>query len=1025
MPLTKIAFDASVTVADVGAGIGFGPFRLDPRAGLLQRDGQGIALRPKTWAVLLHLAERPGVLLSREELLDALWPGVAVTPDTLNKSIGELRLALGDDRHAPRFIETVHRRGFRFIAATRRLDAPAATAGRLSAASAHQELGSASRRERPFVGRTPELDKLAAAFARAQAGERQIVFVSGPAGVGKSALLDAFLDSPALRDSGAVWIGRADCFEHHGPHEAYMPVLEALERLARRPDAALLVRLMRRAAPSWLAQMPWLVAEAEVEALRLSQLGIAAERMPRELAALVETLAAERTLVLAFEDLHWSDPSTVDLLSLLAQRREPARLLVIGSYRPAELAVHEHGLASAVRTLRAQGQCAELPLHDLSEDDVRAYLAARFPGSDFPSALSRLIHAHTGGHPLFMAGIVDHMQSQGWILDTAPGWRLSKPPELMRLGVPDDLRHTIETEWRRLSPAEQRVLEAASLAGNQLTPPLLAAALGAELGGVEAHCEALARRQQFLRVGGAIESPDGSAARRYVFTHELYRQVVHEEIPEAQRARLHQRIGEALEAPYGARAVVEIAAQLAAHFQRGGDPARAVRYLTAAGARARRLGASREAIGNLEPALALIARLPDASERCRAELELRLAIGRALGDVHGFAAEPVRQNYERATELCGLAENPAALFEVLYARWYLHTQRAERDAALGLAEELGQLASRLGTVASGVLADSVLVRTALYDGRFTDVRRHMESLLARQRQPIDGSAPVAYGADPVIAATMHYAIGLWFLGDPAGAQSSARAGLAQARSGGDLFSLSAALTQAALVHLLSRDITEGSRLAAQAVALAAEQGFAFWKAMASTLSGWSRVQGGDALGGTTALVRTLAMMQATGTQFFRALVHAFLAEAHLHSGASASGLEQADAGLALTETTLDRSWAPELWRLKGELLLATPAAPGRRPSRARVTGKPTADAYPKRREGERCLVRALELSRAAQAKSLELRAATSLARLWRASGRVGKAHTLLADICGWFAADLTSPDLREARALLGELATAR
>jgi DNA-binding winged helix-turn-helix (wHTH) protein len=333
--------------------IAFSSFRLDRRSGQLTRAGTSVPLRAKTWAVLLYLAERPGVLVTREELLDAVWPGVAVTPDTLTKSIGELRRALGDESTTPRFIETVHRRGVRFIANTS--EAPAINSAPVAWVSGDT---------RPVVGRAAEHQQLADRLAKACAGERQIVFVTGPAGVGKTTLVETFLHSPTVQTAvPSVRIGRGACVEQHGPREPFMPVLESLERLARQFDAGRLEGLLRRVAPTWLAQMPWLVGD-DAEALRHSLQAARAERMLREFAALTEALATDVTMVLALEDLHWSDPSTVDLLSLLGQRREPARLLVIGTYRPAEIAVQEHALSRAVRTLQVRRQCVELPVHE-------------------------------------------------------------------------------------------------------------------------------------------------------------------------------------------------------------------------------------------------------------------------------------------------------------------------------------------------------------------------------------------------------------------------------------------------------------------------------------------------------------------------------------------------------------------------------------------------------------------------------------------------------------------------------------
>ncbi len=1023
--LNQPTVDRAAIPGDPGT-ITFASFRIDLSGSRLLQGARAIPLRPKTWAVLLYLAERPGALVTRDQLLDTIWPDVAVTPDTINKSIGELRLALDDDSHAPRFIETVHRRGFRFIGETQRIaptdQAPSASPSALSGRAVTQ----AEPSKRPFVGREEELAFLTTRFAKAQAGERQFVFVTGPAGVGKTALMDAFLRSWAVPIRRMpVWIGRATCIEHHGPQEPYMPVLEALERLVRPPNVERLTTMMRRTAPLWLAQMPWLLAEADSAALRRSLEGVRPERMPRELAVLIEALTADLTLVLVLEDLHWSDPSTVDLLTLLAQRRDPARLLVIGTYRPADVAVRGHVLGDAVRTLQVQGQCGELPLHDLSENEVRTYLAQRFPGNDFPPALAHLIHAQTGGQPLFLVATVDHMLSRGWILETAPGWALSTPPEMIDLGVPDDVRRMIETQLHSLSPTERSLLEAASVAEGEITGPVVAAALGWEVDVAELRCETLARTAHFLQVADTVERPDGGVARRYSFTHALHRQVVYEEIPAGRCARLHERMGAALETAYGARAA-EIAPRLAAHFQRGRDPVRALQYLAAAGARARQRFASREAIGYLEPALAMVALLPDVEERRSGELEMRLEFGRALAEVHGFGAEPVRENYERIAELSAAPVSAAQHFEALYARWYLHALRAERDETLALATELDGLAGRLGTAAHGILADSALVRTALFSGDFTGARRHMESLRARQLEPDHAAQPITYGADPVIAATMHYAMALWFLGDPDAARATARAGLARARESGNPFFLSAALGQAALVELLRRNSAEGADLAAQAASLAAAEGFALWSSLASALRGLARIQQGQAAEGSRELQRALEALNATGTQCISAYLYASLAEGCLHAGATAEGLAAVQAGLALTATTLQCGYEPELWRLKGELLLASSAAARRRPQRGKRTGKPTGDAadsdWP---EAERCLLRALEMSRAAEARSLELRAATSLARAWQACGRIDDARVVLAKICDWFDAGLGTADLVEARALLSELATAR
>ncbi len=989
---------AAGAVTPSAAEIRFAPFCLDLRGGRLLRGSDPVQLRPKTWSVLSYLADRPGVLVSKGELMDAVWSDVTVTESVMSKSIGELRAALGDGAKAPRFIETIQRRGFRFIAPIDRDETPASDRPSAVASGwSSPDVGPTPAR-RYLVGRDRELGQLGALLAKAHDGERQLAFVTGSAGIGKTALVDAFLESKAVRESRRpIWLLRGACIEQHGPREPYMPVLEALERLAHHPDASNLRGQLRRVAPTWLAQMPWLVDADEMDALRQALQGVTSRRMLRELAILVETLATDVTLVLVLEDLHWCDPSTVDVLSMLGLRPEPARLLVLGTYRPADAIVSEHVLMSAVRTLYVHRQSVELPLDDLSEAAVSAYVEARFPGNDFAPALASVIRTHTNGNPLFMVGVIDHMLSRGQILDTAPGWALRAPLEKIDLGVPDDVRFLIEEQFRGLSPADYALLQAASVAGSEFTPLVLAAALGTDVADAELRCQGFARAQRFIRVAGRVEWPDRSMTDRYTFTHELYRQVVYADIAEAQCIRLHQRIGRALESAHGARRM-EIAAQLAVHFERGRDDARALHYFGAAATRARERFASREAIGYLESAIALVALIPDDGERCRRELELRLSLGAARSDIDGFASESVREDYALAAELCAKVGTPAQLFDILYARWYFYMIRADRDESIAHVEQLRGLARRLRRSDCRAIADSAALRTALYDGRFRECADIADGRFASP-QPAKGvTSPVVHGVAPSIAATSHHAIALWFLGHPERAAEIARATVERARCSGSAFTLTSVLVQTAIVELLCRNVRRGGETALEAGSLSSEHGFAFWNAVAGVLVGWAQVRAGKPCDGASTIEEGLVRMLGTGARYFSAFAYAFLAEAHLHAGTTAEGVAAADAGLLVTQTTLDRVYQPELWRLKGELLLRD-------------------DPH----EAERCLARALELGRGADAKALELRAAISMARALTARGRVADARAVLAEAYRSFDARSRMADVVEARELLATL----
>jgi len=356
--------------------------------------------------VLRYLIEHPGRLVTRDELRQAVWPDTYGSERAPKQCIRELRDVLGDDVAAPRFIETIARRGYRFIG---QLSSQLSVASYQQADWGTRSPAASLRPQLPIptlVGREAELTQLHNALAQALGGERQVVFVTGEPGIGKTTVVDAFIAGLTARPG--LWIGQGQCVEHYGAGEPYQPMLGALGRLGHREAGGeRLIELLGRYAPTWLAQMPALVGEAELEALQRKVQGATQERMLREMAEALEVLTAERLLVLWLEDLQWSDAATLDLLAAVAQRREPARLLLIGTYRPVEVIVHSHPLKRIKQELHQHRQCQELPLTGLSEGAVAEYLATRFAASPFPPALVRLIHQRTEGNPFFLVTLVD------------------------------------------------------------------------------------------------------------------------------------------------------------------------------------------------------------------------------------------------------------------------------------------------------------------------------------------------------------------------------------------------------------------------------------------------------------------------------------------------------------------------------------------------------------------------------------------------------------------------------------------
>ena len=349
----------------------FPPFRLDPVNECLWRDTQRIPLRGKTFAVLCCLLEHPGQLVSKEALFNAVWPETYVSDVVLMGCIHQLRKALGDNTQKPRFIETVHRRGYRFIA-----EVVSSQHSVVSSLPLPTQSSVLNTQHSVLVGREAELAQLHGWLGKALHGERQIVFVTGEAGIGKTSVVESFLRHVAA--DGSTWIGRGQCIQHYGAGEGYMPMLEALGRLCREPEGDHLIELLSRHAPTWLVQMPALLNAADLEALQRKVAGATRERMLREMAEAVEVLTAERPLVLSFEDLHWSDASTLELLSVLARRQEQARLLVLGTYRPVEMLANGHPLRTVKQELQLHRQCAERQLGLLTEENVAEYLAVRF-----------------------------------------------------------------------------------------------------------------------------------------------------------------------------------------------------------------------------------------------------------------------------------------------------------------------------------------------------------------------------------------------------------------------------------------------------------------------------------------------------------------------------------------------------------------------------------------------------------------------------------------------------------------------
>ena len=956
----------------------------------LWRGDQARHLRPKSFALLRYLVAHPGRVLSKDELVQAVWPETAISDGVLTVSITEIRQALGEAAQAPQYLETVPRRGYRWRGAlptTAPLPAPAASQP-------------AAPRPPPLpIGREAEVTQLQQWLAQARGGVRQVGFVTGEAGIGKTTVVDAFLAQVAQAPD--LWLARGQCVESYGAGEAYLPVFEALGQLGRGPDGAQLVARLAQQAPTWLVQMPALLAADALEAVQRRVLGATRERMLRELTEALEVLTTERTLVFVLEDLHWSDAATLDLVGALARRRAPARLLLLGTYRPVEVIVRAHPLQALKLDLMLHWQCTELPLQLLSPADVAQYLGRRFGAGGCPAALAPALHQHTDGHPLFLVTVVDALVQQGLIREVDGRWEVAGDLAAVAAVVPESLSQMIAQQFDALPVATQGVLEAASVAGLAHTVAVVAAGVETADEVIETQCAGLAQRGLFLHAHGVEAWPDGTVTGRYGFRHTLYQQVVYARLPVGRRMRLHRQIGTRLEAGYGAQAA-ERAAELAMHFERGHDLARAVPYLGQAAEQALRRYAYPETLSHLTQGLALLAQLPETPERAQQELDLQLALGAALIPIKGLAAPEVEQTYARARALCEQIGETPQRFPALRGLWGFYFNGGTLPTARELGEQLLRLAQRTVAPTDRLQAHYALGITLFFLGDYPAAQTHCTQGMAL----IDPMAPRAqalhHGTASEVGCRAIVAHTLWCLGYPAQAVQRSQEALAQAQALAHPYSLAFAQQWATLLHLRRREVPVVQAQADVLLTLATAQGFPFWVGLGTCWRGWALAMQGQGEAGLAQMHQGLDAVAAMGQELARVHCLILLAEALGHTGQVKAGLRLLAEVLVEIEASGQGYLLAEAHRLQGVLLQQQGVLE-------------TAQA-------EACLQQALTIARRQQAKSWELRASLSLSRLWQQQGKRQQVIDFLAPIYHWFTEGFDTADLQEAKALLDELA---
>lgn len=966
--------------------IEFAGLRLDLTAQHLVLDGRTIDLRPKSWALLKYMAQRPGQLLTKNELVDAIWTGRVVTEASLNQAVRDLRVVLGDDARAPRYIETVHRRGFRFIAGTEKKDGLPESVSRVDGT---QDL----------VGREQESLELQGLLNLAATGQRQICFVTGEPGIGKTSLVQAFLENlPVQEEEPDILTGQGQCIDQHGEGEAYLPILEALDRLARGPRGEWVQKQLQRYAPTWLIQMPWLLPSSGLD--YDSQLIAATPaRMLREFCVFIESLTAEASLILWLEDLHWSDQATIDLLDALARRQEASRLLVLASYRPVDAAILGAAVGHLKQSLLQQQHASELTVELLSKQAVGKYLEEHFKEIPQLPELTDLVYETTDGNPLFVVTLVNHLIARQLLVHDEIHWRVTTPLESIQQESPDSLKSIIESQLQQASDEEMSLLETASVVGTEFSAQAVAKILALDLDLVEKTCDELARRGQFLVSSEAVEWPDNSVSQGYRFIHDVHRRALYDGISPSRLQRLHVRAGDTLEEGHTLQPD-KVAAELALHFEIGRDPERAIVYLRLAAERAQRRSALGETASYLRRALEQVAALPQRDEHEQRELDLRKRLMRALITVSGYTAAEHSENLHRALELCENLQDRSSEIQILALQCTATILGGDIPATernLVRARDIGKQIDDPILLSHEPTASGL---TALAKGELKLAEENFKRSIEHLSEA-DLRAPTqVFGHDPTVVSLGYSTISAWLLGFPDEARQRGKLAITRSESIGTPQVLANALDLALTAEHLCGDVAKAQSLADALDNCMEKYGVEYAYSRPLAARNWLLLKAGKTEAAISGMQQDIERVQKTRHGLFFPIMYNTLAEALLQSGATTEGLEVINESLERMQGG-ERVLEAESWRLKGELL------------HAQGQNEPA----------QECFRKALEAAAKQFSLSLELRAANSLARLHLDTGLANDAGHKLEKILTQFKEGFDTADLREAKILCDRLPT--
>jgi class 3 adenylate cyclase/predicted ATPase len=844
----------------------------------------------------------------------------------------------------------------------------------------------------PLVGREQEVGLLLERWAQAKFGQGQVILLTGDAGIGKSRLVQTLKDHVA-NEPHTRWECRSLPYYQN---TALYPVIDLFQRLLQfqaedTPDEKL------GKLEQTLGQFRLPIEESVQLFAPLFSLPLPEDRYPplnlspqRQRQKTLETIVAillehaERQPVLfILEDLHWTDPSTLEFINLLIDQTPTASMLVLLTCRPTFQPSWSH-----------RSYLSEVTVNRLSQAQVEQIVTDMTEGKTLPQEVLTQIVEKTDGVPLFVEEITKAILESGQLKAIDGHYEFTG--SLSTFAIPATLQDSLMARLDRLVTAKA-VAQYAAVIGRQFPYDLLLA--------VSQLNEAMLQHELGRLVEAEIVYQRGVPPQStYVFKHALIQDSAYYSLLKSTRQQYHQRITLVLEEqfPETAEAQPELVAH---HFTEAGLTEKAVHYWHQASQRAIERSAHVEAIAHLRQGLALLATLSETPQRLQHEVNMHIALGASLIATKGFAAPEVGETYLYARQLCHHLDNPHQLFPILRGLWNYYNVRAEYQTAHALGEQLLTLAQQVQEAAMLVAAHRALGATLFYLGETTLAYTHFAQGMALYDPSQHRAAAFLYGDDAGVVCHSLAARTLWFLGYPDQALARSQEAVTLAQQSAHPFSLSYALSVAAMFHQLRREGRTTQERAEAAITLATAQGFPLWVAYSAVLRSWALAHQGQAQEGSEQMYQGLIAHPVPGSAILRPYFLSLIAEAYGIMGQLETGLTMLTEALTVVDKTGERWYEPELHRLQGELLL-----------------QQNADNH---LEAETCFHHALEVARTQQAKSFELRAATSLARLWQQQGKRQEAYALLALVYGWFTEGFDTADLKDAKALLHELEEGR